>query len=179
MENEKSLIKNKKDNKNSYLPIILIIVGIVLVDQIVKIVITNIGQITLIENILKFEIFENTNAAYGIGSNSTLMYIVTNLVIIAIITKFITSQNEFVDFKFKILLSFIIAGGISNVIDRIIRGYVLEFINIKILNLKKDYPSTADPVNMIEYNLDEKENIYTQTIIRKSGMVEDPKIIKM
>lgn len=54
MENEKSLIKNKKDNKNSYLPIILIIVGIVLVDQIVKIVITNIGQITLIENILKF-----------------------------------------------------------------------------------------------------------------------------
>ena len=132
MENEKSLIKNKKDNKNSYLPIILIIVGIVLVDQIVKIVITNIGQITLIENILKFEIFENTNAAYGIGSNSTLMYIVTNLVIIAIITKFITSQNEFVDFKFKILLSFIIAGGISNVIDRIIRGYVLEFININI-----------------------------------------------
>ena len=133
MENEKSLIKNKKDNKNSYLPIILIIVGIVLVDQIVKIVITNRGQITLIEKILKFEIFENTNAAYGIGSNSTLMYIVTNLVIIAIITKFITSQNEFVDFKFKILLSFIIAGGISNVIDRIIRGYVLEFINIKLL----------------------------------------------
>ena len=82
---------------------------------------------------MKFEIFENTNAAYGIGSNSTLMYIVTNLVIIAIITKFITSQNEFVDFKFKILLSFIIAGGISNVIDRIIRGYVLEFINIKLL----------------------------------------------
>lgn len=56
---------------------------------------------------------------------------------------------------------------------------ILELINIKILNLKKDYPSTADPVNMIEYNLDEKENIYTQTIIRKSGMVEDPKIIKM
>ena len=55
---------------------------------------------------------------------------------------------------------------------------ILELINIKILNLKKDYPSTADPVNMIEYNLDEKENIYTQTIIRKSGMVEDPKIIK-
>ena len=56
---------------------------------------------------------------------------------------------------------------------------ILEMIDIKILNLKKDYPSTADPVSMIEYKLNVKENIYTQTIIRKSGIVEDPKIIKM
>ena len=40
------------------------------------------------------------------------------------------SQNQFVDKVLKVFLSFIVAGGISNLIDRIARGYVLEWINI-------------------------------------------------
>ena len=35
--------------------------------------------------------------------------------------------------KSRVFLSFIIAGGVSNVIDRIFRGYVLEFIDFKFL----------------------------------------------
>lgn len=63
------------------------------------------------------------------GSNSTFMYVATNIVILGVIYKFMTTQNEFIDRKFKIFLSFILAGGISNVIERIIQGYVTQWIN--------------------------------------------------
>ena len=58
------------------------------------------------------------------NSNSTLMYIVTNLIVISVVVKFMMTQNEFISTKFKIFLSLIVAGGASNVIDRILRGYV-------------------------------------------------------
>ena len=57
------------------------------------------------------------------------MYLLTNLIIIAVAFKFITGQNQFVDRKTKIFLSLVIAGGISNSIDKIFRGYVVEFLD--------------------------------------------------
>ena len=57
------------------------------------------------------------------------MYVVTNFIILSVIFKFITAQNEYVDNKLKFFLTLILAGGISNVIDRLIRGYVVEFID--------------------------------------------------
>ena len=56
--------------------------------------------------------------------------ILTNLVIVAIIFGIIKSDNQFVTKKTKILLSFAFAGGVSNIIDRLCRGSVVEFINI-------------------------------------------------
>lgn len=128
---EKSLVKKeKKLNKESIL-LISIVVIIILIDQILKIWIQNVGEINIISGVLNFKVMQNTSAAYGIGSNSTIMYVLTNLVILGVIFKFITTQNDFVDKKLKIFLSFILAGGISNVIDKIIKGYVTEFIDFK------------------------------------------------
>lgn len=138
MENEegKSLVKKrKKPNKESIL-LISISVIIILADQILKIWIQHSGEISIISGILNFKVTQNTSAAYGIGSNSTIMYVLTNIVILGVIFKFITTQNQFVDRKLKIFLSFILAGGISNVIDKIIRGYITEFIDFKqVINL--------------------------------------------
>lgn len=114
----------KKINKME-IAIVIIVISIILIDQVTKIIVQSVGNIN---------IEQNTNAAYGIGSNSTIMYIITNLVIIVIIVKFMLSQNQFIDSKLKIFLSFIISGGISNIIDRIFRGYVLEWIKIPTLN---------------------------------------------
>lgn len=130
-ETEKSLIKrNKKSDKDKIL-LIVIVVAIVLIDQITKLLVINKGEMTIIPKVLNFKVSQNTNAAYGIGENSTVMYILTNLVILSVIFKFITTQNEYVDRKFKVFLSFIFAGGITNVIDRMFRGYVVEFIDFK------------------------------------------------
>ena len=103
----------KKKLSKIEIAIIVIILAIIIIDQISKIIVQNISNINIEQN-----------------ADETMMYIITNLVIIVIITKFMLSQNQFIDSKLKIFLSFIIAGGISNIIDRIFRGYVLEWIKI-------------------------------------------------
>ena len=116
--------------------LISIVIVIILVDQITKIWIRNSNEIDVISGVLTFKISENNKSAYGIGSNSKAMYFATNLVILGVIFKFISTQNEFVDKKLKVFLSFILAGGISNVIDKLIRGYITEFIDFRpIVNL--------------------------------------------
>lgn len=128
--------QDTKKIKKLYIILAIVIFVVVLIDQITKICAINIGDVQVIENVLKISVSENKSGAYGIGSDSTIMYIITNLVVIAVLFKFITSQNEFIDTKIKIFSSLIIAGGISNVIDRIIRGYVVEFIDFKqIINI--------------------------------------------
>lgn len=104
---------------------------IIAIDQLVKIGMEKIEKIVIIPGVLNFEVMQNSNAAYGVGSNSTIMYVLTNVVILGTILKFMTTQNQFVDLKLKLFLNFILAGGISNVIDRILRGYVLEFIDFR------------------------------------------------
>lgn len=132
MEEEKNpLTKKEKKLTKEAVSLICIIISIILLDQILKIWIQKVGEVSMIPGILNFKVNQNTSAAYGIGSNSTIMYVLTNIVILGVIFKFITTQNEFVDRKFKIFLSFILAGGISNVIDKIMRGYVTEFIDFK------------------------------------------------
>ena len=118
----------KKINKE-YMILGIIVMTIILIDQICKLCVSGSEGITVIQNVLNFNIQQNTNPAYGIGSNSTFMYIITNFVILGVIFKFVTTQNEFVDMKLKTFLTLIFAGGLSNVIDRIFRGYVLEFID--------------------------------------------------
>lgn len=135
-EGEKALIKKHKKLKKEDVLLISIVAIIILIDQILKIWMQNVEEVNIIPEILNFKVTQNADAAYGIGSNSTIMYVLTNLVILGVIFKFITTQSEFVDKKMKIFLSFIFAGGVSNVIDKIIRGYVTEFIDFKqIINI--------------------------------------------
>ena len=114
-------MKNVKKINKVDIAIILIIIAIIVIDQVSKIIVQNVGTIN---------IEQNTYSTFSTDSNSAMMYIVTNLIIIVIITRFMLSQNQFIDKVLKVFLSFIIAGGISNLIDRIVRGYVLEWINI-------------------------------------------------
>ncbi len=125
----------KKLTKETIL-LISIVAMIILMDQVLKIWVQNVKEITIISGVLNFKVSENTSAAYGIGSSSTIMYVLTNVIILGVIFKFMTAQNEFVDKKLKIFLSFIIAGGISNVMDKLLRGYVTEFIDFgQVVNL--------------------------------------------
>lgn len=87
------------------------------------------GNVTIIPNILQFQIKENVEGNYVVNSNSTILYIFTNIVVLVMVFKFLRMENQFVDRKLKIFLSFVLAGGLSNLIDRLVRGYVFEYID--------------------------------------------------
>lgn len=125
--------KEKKIDKKLYIIMAIIIIGIIIADQVTKFIAININYADIIPNFLNFHIAENNSGTYGIGSGSVFSYILTNLIVIIVLAKFITSQNEFIDTKIRIFATFIIGGGISNVIDKIFRGSVIEFIDFNLL----------------------------------------------
>ena len=117
--------------KNIFLKLITIIA--ILLDQAIKIVIKsklfNCSTV-LIPHILNLTYIQNTGAAFGIGSNSTSMFIAVNVVIIGLITYFIFSKGEELSKLILIALHLVLAGGISNLVDRIVRGFVIDYIDI-------------------------------------------------
>ena len=134
---KKDLIKVKENKKHIY----VIIFAILIVDQIIKIILSVIGDITVIPNVLQFHIVQNTQGTYGVDTDSTILYVFSNIIVLGIVYRFLKIENQFVDTKLKIFLSFVLAGGISNLIDRLVRGYVVEYIDftnvvpLPILNL--------------------------------------------
>lgn len=122
-------MKKSKINKSKklYLLVAIIVIAIILIDQLTKNIILNTEEITIIPNILKLHVYQAHGGIYD--ETSKAMNILTNLIILFIIFGFIKSNNQFITKKTKILLSFALAGGISNIIDKIFRGEIVEFIN--------------------------------------------------
>lgn len=102
---------------------ILIIIAIILVDQISKILVINLvkqdtGIIVLGE--------KNEN----IKIEDVIISILSDCVVFAIIIKFLKEQSKYMSEKVKYSLAVILGGGISNCIDKIWNGEVINFIKI-------------------------------------------------
>ena len=110
------------------------IIGIVIViiDQLSKMLIIN-KKIPVIPNFLEFNYTQNTGGAFGIGRINFIL-IISVLIIIGIIVFLIKENTKITNYiPFVLLLS----GSIGNLIDRIFKGYVIDFIDINIL----DFPN--------------------------------------
>lgn len=108
------------------------IIGLVATDQIIKIIIVNNLlnlTINIIPGVLNFTYIENTGGAYGIGNDSTLMFIIVSVVIITLIGKFILSKQNDIPIYILFSLGLVISGGLGNLVDRIFRGFVVDYID--------------------------------------------------
>lgn len=105
---------------------------ILLLDQIVKAVainITNGNSVEIIKGVLNFTYVSNPGGAFGIGADSTT-FLLINVLVIFLLIRFMITQKDRIDVKTNTSLLLIISGGISNLIDRIFRGGVVDFIDI-------------------------------------------------
>lgn len=117
----------------------LLICFIVLIDQISKnYIYQNKVQydniVSVIEGILNFIYVENTGIAFGIFSDFDGLKVVF-IVVPILITLYLFSllnNKEFQNPFSHISLLLIISGAIGNIIDRIFRGYVIDFIQFDI-----------------------------------------------
>lgn len=109
--------------------IILLIIILVLIDQVTKMVaISHNG--TLIEGVLKITTVKNKGGAFGVGQKDTMTFIITNIIVIGILVRFMIMQKDQIDKKTYFALCLAIAGGLGNLIDRIFRGAVIDFLDI-------------------------------------------------
>ena len=124
----------KDEGKRNFKPyvIVILVILLIVIDQISKFyIVENIGKEikNIIPNVLNFTYVENRGGAFGVGQNSTMMFVLVNIIILGIIIRFMIIQKDRIDRKTQVILSMILAGGISNLIDRIVRGFVLDFID--------------------------------------------------
>ena len=110
------------------------IIGLILIilDQTSKIAISECMKedISLIPNdILTITKMKNEGMAFGLNKTN-LGNIGLSIIILIVIFNYVVAQKNRLTKPVVIYLSLIIAGGISNVIDRIFKGAVFDFIQI-------------------------------------------------
>ena len=117
--------------KNKTVRLIVILVTILIIlDQASKLLVCNFVKEPIGNDYFKLEIANNTGLAFGFNDGSNVKNIFIMLFVLCIVIRFIKNQIELIDSKTAVALSMVLAGGIGNVIDRIFRGAVLDFISI-------------------------------------------------
>lgn|SRR5574344_406706 len=116
--------------------IILITIITFAIDQIVKMIISSKialnESITLIKNFFYLTYVNNTGAAWSILSNHTYLLIIIGFFACLLIFKY---MNSFKLNKRNILAFGLVLGGIiGNLYDRIIYGYVRDFLDFRIIS---------------------------------------------
>ena len=82
--------------------------------------------------VLTIDLVRNYGAAFNILSGNRLLLSFISIISTIILSYFIfISENKFIN---RYGLSFILAGSIGNGIDRILNGYVIDFIKIKFVD---------------------------------------------
>ena len=75
-------------------------------------------------------VFWSIEIAGDAGQGVSIINNTTNTIIIAIIVRFLIKQLHNMNMPTKIAISMILAGGLSNLIDRIARGKVIDYIDV-------------------------------------------------
>ncbi len=118
--------------------LIFIIAGTVVLDQLVKHIISTgmvIGEtIPVINNFFHITYIHNSGAAFGIMAGKSIFLIgFPALMIIAGIIILVLFKNRLAVTELT-AISLIAGGGIGNLIDRCVHGYVIDFIDFKVWN---------------------------------------------
>ena len=113
---------------SKYVNIALIVL---IIDQISKFLITSILSNKSIDFLFfHIKVIGNTGFAFGLNSGANIMNILLSLVFIGVIIRFLVTQKDNIVPKVQVALYLILGGALSNIIDRIIRGAVVDFIGI-------------------------------------------------
>lgn len=118
---------------------LMIIAGIIFLDQLSKwLTVINLGlgeTFPLIEGVFHFTYVRNTGAAFSIFNEPDERWIFMSISTVAIIALSIYLWKNRKGSKLLcIALSFIVGGGIGNMIDRCILKYVIDMLDFRLIN---------------------------------------------
>lgn len=112
---------------------LILAVLIVAIDQLSKIwaleALSSTNYISGIPGLLDFVYVENTGAAFGILPDQRYLFIILALIFL-IIAGYVLLKIKFASKIYYISMALIIGGAIGNLIDRIMRGFVIDFLKL-------------------------------------------------
>ena len=111
--------------------VILICLITIIIDQTSKILISNFVKkdIIILQDVFSLSKVENEGIAFGLNKQN-MGNIGLCLIVLIVMINYLISQKDKMTPTIIVFLSLIISGGISNLIDRIFKGYVFDFIKI-------------------------------------------------
>ena len=123
----------------NFLPLFILITGLVTIDQISKYLIEanlNLYESVKIFVLLDFTFIKNFGGAFNLFNDATLdigiifIFLVSLICLYLLLAIFTNLVFKKIKFRERIHWSVILAGGLGNLLDRIYRGYVVDFIDI-------------------------------------------------
>lgn len=125
----------------------LVTAGVILLDQVTKILalqyLAPAGSYPLWENVLHLTYVENTGAAFGMLQDHRWVFLVISTVALSgmIVYMFLNKTKHPLE---TTAVAFIVGGGIGNMIDRLTRGFVVDFVDVKCIPYWKYIFNVAD-----------------------------------
>lgn len=139
-----------------FLYIAIIVIIPVLAEIIRYFIVENLkpdGVIHAVPSLLDLVYSENRGVAFGMFQNGTVFFAITTSIVIVVAAIFLI-KNYKKNKLFSIALSLIIGGGLGNLYERIVHGYVVDYLRLSffppICNFA-DYCITAGTVCLIVY----------------------------
>lgn len=127
--------------------IIILSIIFIIIDQLFKIIVvnnlTNNKSIEVIKSFFYLTYTNNKGAAFSILTGRRILLILVALIVIGVLIYYVR-KNKIEGKVNKIALSLVIGGSIGNLIDRILRGAVVDFIDIKIFGYNFPIFNLAD-----------------------------------
>lgn len=85
--------------------------------------------ISLIDGLLELSYVENTGAAFGLFKNMMWLVILITVIAVAVILVLLFRYQKHTFFSYA-SCALLIAGGIGNLLDRILYGFVVDYIHV-------------------------------------------------
>ena len=125
--------------------VFLIAIICTLVDQVIKLIITNSldfgDSIQIIPSLFSLTLLQNTGAAFSIFSSGTIVLI--SLVALNLIYWFLIKDKDLNKLE-TIVYGVLIGGILGNLIDRVFYGYVIDYLDFNILGFNFPVFNFAD-----------------------------------
>lgn len=156
---------------------VILIAGICLLvcaDQLTKLwamhFLKNAGEKPILGNFLVFTYVENTGAAFSLLQNQRV-FLVAVPAVFATVCFILLVTRRFPSLIMNISLALITAGGVGNLIDRVMRGYVVDFIYAKKINFAIfNFADSCVSVGVVVMLL---AVLFNQNLLKGSGQRSD------
>lgn len=127
----------KKLPLRTYFLMIGIILGGIALDQLTKFLAVRylmpVDTVPLWENVLHLTYVENTGAAFGMMKDARWVFLILSSVAIVGLALYLFFGYARTTLA-TVAFSMIVSGGIGNMIDRIALGYVIDFIDFRLIH---------------------------------------------
>lgn len=123
--------------KRQYILIIVLILAVLLIDQSIKYILIANENIQVSNNAIKVHYEKSKEQC--LKNTEVVTKVLTDLLIIVILTRFLIRQMPNMNVATRISLAFILGGASSNLIDKIVQKKVINYINIS--SIISEFPS--------------------------------------